>query len=327
MTKTTRSTSAHTRQTDTKPLADFEDFMRTGQPGRGRRGALIPTAPLVLLPVGVGIADLLNALPYSMGTVLSGVLAVFVVGGIVLAERNAHRSGPPGVDWASADAYRHRLMADQSPEIRAVLSSVQRTIRNRFRAADVVHLYAMRPEPQHEQTCTIDTGGCQCAPLRLSAALIPYRRHPILMFGERLLAEPKAAAFVLAHEAHHARRGSRTPHRLLGAPLLAGWLALGLTMPPHLLILVAPAVWVVVTATQWADELVADVVAARAVGPDVARCYWALVRSARPRPRGVSGALTAVGWLFSPHPPFSVRAALTTRIPSRTPGSSGSPRT
>ncbi|WP_067460703.1 hypothetical protein [Actinomadura macra] len=291
--------------------------MRNGQLSGGRRGSLLPIAPLVLLPVGGGIADLLGALPHSMGTVLSAVLAAAVVVGIVLAERKEHRTGPNGVDWATATAYQHQLMADQPPETRAVLGDVQRTLRRRFRAADGVYLYVMRPDADHEQVCTIDNGGCPCARMRLSAALIPYRRRPLVVFGERLLAEPEMAAFVLAHEAHHARRMSRTLRRMLGAPLLAGWLALGLTVPPHLLALVAPAVWAVATGVQWADELAADVAAARGTGPDVARQYWALVRSARTRPHGVSRVLTVVARLFSPHPPFSLRAALTARIPRK----------
>ncbi|MFI0411837.1 hypothetical protein [Actinomadura sp. 3N508] len=301
-----------------KPDArNFEDAMRVQLQKARVSVGLAAIAPLVLLPLGCGASALLGLLPSPLGAVLSIVLAAAAVGGVVLGVVIGYRTGPvKNVDWDTATAYERRLTEPLAHDVRVVLAEAQHRVRRRTPHAFGAHLYVMRPDPSHrEESCTIDAGGCVCAPYRLSAALLPSRRHPVLVIGERLLTVPHTLlAFVLAHETHHARRASRTLHLLLDLPSLACWLALGLLVPPPLLLIAVPALWLVTTAARWGDELRADVAAVRAVGPAAARDYWAVVQDARPSRVGVSKVLSAIARPLAPHPPFSLRVALAARI-------------
>ncbi|TYB47808.1 hypothetical protein [Actinomadura chibensis] len=295
-------------------MRDFEDVGRGVGADVDRAaapGAQMPAVTLLLL--GAGARALLGLLPAPLGAapplVLGAVVVVAAVGGAVVT----YRTGPGrDVDWASADAYERDLLAEVPEDVGEVLVDAQTKIGGRMPTAAGVHLYVVRPA---HWPCAIDGGDCNCARTRLSATLVPSRRHPVLLIGHRLLDEPIMLAYVLAGEVAQAGRVPRTLHLLLGAPLLAAWFVLGVTGPPHLLAVLAPALWLVTTAVRWGVELRADILAASTTGPRVARDYWARVRAASPPPTRTSRLLE----LISTHPPIAVRAALTAHVPGRSP--------
>ncbi|MGH3238801.1 MAG: hypothetical protein ACRDNL_00375 [Spirillospora sp.] len=318
----TDTTSLPKPSRTTKPaLRSFEDAMRLRTQTAMASVLLALIAPLVLLPVGYGARALLGLLPSPVGAVLSIAVAAAAVAGVVLGAVIGYRTGPlMNVDWATADDYEREVTEPLGDDVRVVLADAQRKVRGRTRHAVGAHLYVMRPLPPHrEETCTIDAGGCACAQMRLSAALVPSRLHPVLVIGERLLNAPTLLAFVLAHEAHHARRASRTLNLLVGMPSVAAWLAVGLAVPSRLLLIASAALWLSTAAAHWGDELRADIAAVRAVGPAAARDYWTAVQDARPRQSSADKALHVIMWLLAPHPPIPVRAALAARIPGPSP--------
>jgi Zn-dependent protease with chaperone function len=154
--------------------------------------------------------------------------------------------------------------------------------------------------------------------MRVNAAVLPNRRHSVILVGDRLLDEPAALAYVLAHEVNHVRRPWLLVYGALQVVTLAGWLGMGLILPWHALVVVAPVVWVATMLLNWVNELAADY-AARTTGPDAARAFWTMLRAARPTRTGLSRLTGTVMAVLAPtHPPITLRAALADRIAHRT---------
>ena len=300
---------------------DFAEAMhalyvvKDGHAAAKHRALIIPA---VLLVFGGGIGSAARMLlPPAWAVPATGLLAVLLTAWAVLAACLSYQTGPlQRVDWDTADDYQQRLIAGLSPDARTILARVQQQIRRRFPAAQGVHLYCPDRLPEHE--CTIDAGGCDCVRMRVNAGVLPNRTRPIIVVGDRVLAEPAALSYVLAHETNHTRRPWRQLHSLQQVLFLAGWLSMGLTLPWRTLAIVAPAVWLTALALNWANELAADIAAARATGPTAARAYWTMLRAARPTRTGLSRLTGAVMAVLAPtHPPMTWRAALADRIAHR----------
>jgi Zn-dependent protease with chaperone function len=153
--------------------------------------------------------------------------------------------------------------------------------------------------------------------MRFNAAVLPNRRHPIIVVGDRLLEQPAALAYVLAHERNHVRRPWLQVYFLLQLVIVAGFPGMGLVLPWRVLVIVAPAVWAATMLLSWVNELAADV-AARTTGPEGARSFWAMRRAARPTRTGLSRLTGALATVLAPtHPPMALRAALADRIAHR----------
>lgn len=314
----TRSIGARATQPAAAKAAElrtFDDAMRTGIRKSTRIAPFAAAIPLLTLLIGAGAGGVLRLLPAPADTVVPTGLAVLLVTGALAGLRGSVRKPPlPRVDWSTADTYGQHLTAALSPVTRAVLTTARAKVLDRCPAATRVHLYVMGAEPGHAQSCTVDSGGCRCAPLRWSAALLPHPRSPILTIGERLLDHPRLLDFALTHEAAHARCASRTLHILMAAPLTVTALALGLMISPHHLPVALPVLWLLPAALRWLDELRADTTAVRTVGPATAIEYWTKVRSAHPHPTGISRAKTIARALITPHPPIAVRVAAAKRV-------------
>ncbi|WP_395108109.1 hypothetical protein [Actinomadura sp. SCN-SB] len=277
-------------------------------------GALL--LPIMLLLVGAGLGTLIRALTSpTVGTVVTVSAAAALTAVIVVATVLAHWSGPdPRIDWATAAPYQQRLTEGLPDQVRHLLTAAQARVQRHRPAALDVYLFSPRALDEHARICTLDTGyGCPCWVVRINACVAPARSHPVLVVGDRLLTQPDALAFVLAHEVHHARRPWWALRLALGGPVLLGWLPLGLAVPGRHLLVIAPAVWAVTMLLRWIDELAADVAAARTTAPGTARTWWALYRESRPKPQRRARQLF-FQVLAPAHPPVTLRAALTTRI-------------
>ncbi|MEU8346642.1 M48 family metalloprotease [Spirillospora sp. NPDC048832] len=315
-------TTSLTAPAKTSPLlGDFAEAMhakyvaKDGHKASKRRILIIPA---LLLTVGTGLGAAARAgLPPTWATAATGPLAALVAGWTVLAFWVAFRVDPlRDVDWATADTYEQKLTSGLHPDARAALAHAQDQVRQQLPAAARVHLYSPDQLPSHE--CTMDTTGCDCARMRVNAAVLPNRRHPVILVGDRLLDEPAALAYVLAHEINHVRRPWLLVYGALQVITLAGWLGMGLILPWHTLVLVAPVVWVATMLLNWVNELAADI-AARTTGPDAARAFWTMTRAARPTRTGLSRLTGTVMAVLAPtHPPITLRAALADRIAHRT---------
>ncbi|MFI0484330.1 hypothetical protein [Actinomadura sp. 9N215] len=274
----------------------------------------IPIVPALILTSGAVVGGAARmGLPPSWATAVTGALAVLVGAWAVLVVYVNHLGDPlPGVDWSSADDYEQRLVADLRPVARTVLTRTQDRVRRRLPAAEGVHVYCLDRPPEHQ--CALDTTGCDCARTRLYAAVLPNRRHPIILVGDRLLEQPTALAYALAHEAHHVRRPWRQVAIAVQLVSLAGWLGMGLILPPRALVVAAPTVWMATLLLNWISELAADAAASTAE-PDAARGFWRMLRAALPAPTGRAQLTTAVIAVLGPtHPPMALRAALAARI-------------
>lgn len=281
----------------------------------GKRMILI--VPALFLAIGIGLGSAARAgLSPALASTVTCALAALITGWTVSAFWVAFRASPlKDLDWATADTYERELTSDLHPDVRAVLARAQEQVARLLPAADRVHLYSPDRLPDHE--CTLGTTGCDCARMRVNAAVMPNRRRPIILVGERLLDQPSTLAYVLAHEVNHIRRPWLLVHSALQVVIVAGWLGMGLVIPWHTLVVVAPAVWVATMAVNWVNELAADY-AARSVGPDAARAFWTMARAARPTRTGwarLTGTVMAV--LTPTHPPMTWRAALADRIAHR----------
>ncbi|WP_395111339.1 hypothetical protein [Actinomadura sp. SCN-SB] len=318
------STSPHAHQSaeGTAPppkgkLRDFAEIMqqqfKTALRGHAL-GALL--LPLLLLLVGAGLGTLIRALTApTVGTVVTTVAAAALEAMIVVATVIAYRRGPdPSIDWATAAPYQQRLTEGLPDQVRHLLAGAQARVQRQRPVALDVYLFSPRISDEHARICTLDTGyGCPCWGGRINACVVPARLHPVLVVGDRLLAQPEALAFVLAHEVHHARRPWFGLRLVLGGPVLLGWLPLALAVPGRHLLVIAPAVWAATMLLRWIDELAADVAAARTTPPGTARTWWELYRESRPRPR--RRARQFLFQVLAPaHPPVTLRAALTTQI-------------
>jgi Zn-dependent protease with chaperone function len=301
-------------------LGDFAEAMharyvaKDGHKASKRRILIVPA---LLLAVGIGLGAAARAgLSPTWASMVTGVLAALIAGWAVSAFWVAFRVDPlRDVDWATADTYEQELTSGLHPDARAALARAQDRVRGRLPCADRVHLYSPDQLPEH--ACTLDTTGCDCARMRVNAAVLPNRRHPVILVGDRLLDEPAALAYVLAHEVNHVRRPWLLVHGALQVITLAGWLGMGLILPWHTLVIVAPVVWAATMLLSWVNELAADV-AARPTGPDAARSFWTMRRAARPTRTGLSRLTGTVTALLAPtHPPMALRAALADRIAHR----------
>ncbi|TMR30881.1 M48 family metalloprotease [Actinomadura geliboluensis] len=273
--------------------------------------------PILLLTVGIGLGAAARAgLSPTWASTVTGALAALIAGWSVWALWVAFRVDPlRDVDWATADTYEQELTFGLHPDARAALARAQDQVRRRLPFADRVHLYSPDQLPKHD--CTLDKTGCDCARMRVNAAVLPNRRHPVILVGDRLLDEAAALAYVLAHEVNHVRRPWLLVYGALQVVTLAGWLGMGLVLPWHVLVVVAPVVWVATMLLSWVNELAADI-AARTTGPDAARAFWTMLRAARPTRAGLSRLTGAVMAVLAPtHPPITLRAALADRIAHR----------
>lgn len=273
--------------------------------------------PALFLTVGIGLGSAARAaLSPTLASTVTIALAALFAGWTVSSVYTTFRYGAlRKVDWPSAYVYEQRLISGLPPDTRAVLARAQRQILQRFPSASRVHLYSPDQLPKHD--CKLDTTGCDCARMRVNAAVMPSRRHPVIVVGDRLLAEPAALEYVLAHEANHVRRPWLLVYGLMLVIMLAGWLVMGLVLPGDVLVVVAPIVWVATMLLSWANELAADY-AARSVGPDAARAFWTMLRAARPTRTGWSRLTGTVMAVLAPtHPPIRWRAALAERIAHR----------
>ncbi|MGI5206208.1 M48 family metalloprotease [Spirillospora sp. CA-108201] len=273
--------------------------------------------PALLLAVGIGLGAAARAgLSPAWASTVTGALAALIAGWAVSAVCVTFRASPlRGVDWTTADAYEQELTSGLHPDVRAALARAQDHVRRRLPFADRVHLYS--PEHLPEHACALDTTGCDCARMRVNAAVMPNRRHPVIVVGDRLLDKPAALAYVLAHEVNHVRRPWLLIYGVLQVVILAGWLGMGLILPWHTLVVAAPVVWVTTMLLSWVNEIAADI-AARTTGPDAARAFWTMLRAARPTRTGLSRLTGAVMAVLAPtHPPITLRAALADRIAHR----------
>lgn len=273
--------------------------------------------PVLHLAIGIGLgAAARAALSPALASTVSAAVAALIAGWTVSSVYRTFRIGSlRNVDWATASDCEHKITCGLHPDTRAVLARAQRQILQRFPAASRVHLYSPDRLPEHD--CTLDTTGCDCARLRVNAAVMPSRRHPIILVGERLLDQPSTLAYVLAHEVNHIRRPWPLVHGLILVIMMAGWLGMGLILPWRALVVAAPVVWVATMLLSWVNEIAADY-AARSTGPDAARAYWTMLRAARPTRTGwarLTGAVMAV--LAPTHPPIRWRAALADRVAHR----------
>ncbi|MGI5204712.1 hypothetical protein ACQEU6_24410 [Spirillospora sp. CA-108201] len=280
-----------------------------------RRRILIVPALLLASGTGLGIAARALLSP-TWATVVTGALAAMIGAWAVLGVWVGFRADPlQCVDWATADAYEQQLTTGLHPDTRAALDRAQERIRQRFPAADRVHVYSPDRLPDHH--CTLDTTGCDCARMRLNAGVLPNRRHPIIVVGDRVLDKPAVLAYVLTHETNHVRRPWLQLNHLLAVVGLAGWLSMGLLLPLPALMAVAPVVWAATMLLCWTNELAADA-AARTTGPDAARAFWTMCRAAQPTRTGLSRLTGAIAAFLAPtHPPMALRAALADRIAHR----------
>jgi hypothetical protein len=302
-------------------LGDFAEAMHAKYVAKdghkaGKRRILI--IPALLLTIGIGLGSAARAgLSPPWATAVTGALAALIAGWTVLAFWVTFLLDPlRDVDWATADTYGQDLTSGLHPDVRAALARAQDQVRRRLPFADRVHLYSPDQLPEH--ACTLDTTGCNCARRRANAAVLPNRRHPVILVGDRLLNEPAALAYVLAHEVNHVRRPWLLVYGALQVVTLAGWLGMGLILPWHALVVVAPVVWVATMLLNWVNELAADY-AARTTGPDAARAFWTMLRAARPTRTGLSRLTGTVMAVLAPtHPPITLRAALADRIAHRT---------
>ncbi|MEU4827744.1 hypothetical protein AB0H37_38270 [Actinomadura sp. NPDC023710] len=233
---------------------------------------------------------------------VTGALTALVGAWAVLAVCMIFRVGLlRGVDWATADDYEQQLIAGLDPDARAALTHAQHQVLRRFPAAASVHVY--RPDQLPGHRCTLDTAGCDCARSRFNAAVLPNRRHPVIVVGDRLLDQPAALAYVLAHETNHVRRPWLQVFLLLQLVSLGGWAVLGLMLPWPTLLTAAPALWGATLLLRWTNEFAADI-AARTTGPDAARQFWTMLRAVRPASTGLSRLSTATVAVLAPsHPP------------------------
>ncbi|MFG1858478.1 M48 family metalloprotease [Actinomadura geliboluensis] len=281
----------------------------------GKRRILI--VPVAHLAIGIGVGTAARAaLSPAVASTVTTAAAALIAGWTVSSVYRTFRNGSlRNVDWATAPVYEQNLTSGLHPDTRAVLARAQRQILQRSPAASRVHLYSPDQLPEHD--CTLDTTGCDCARMRVNATVMPSRRHPVLVVGDRLLDQPAALAYVLAHEVNHVRRPWPLVYGLILVIMMAGWLGMGLVLPWRTLVVVAPVVWAATMTMSWVNELAADY-AARPTGPDAARAYWTMLRAARPTPTGwarLTGAVMAV--LTPTHPPITLRAALADRIAHR----------
>ncbi|MFF5264643.1 hypothetical protein ACFY4C_37445 [Actinomadura viridis] len=305
-------------KTSPAPLGqqDFEEVMRTKIKENHRRvyGSLRLLVPLMFLLVGAAAGWGIRALAPAWTAVLPA--AVFMGLAVVAIVREYWTGGPlKRVDWSTADAYEQQLAERLSAASHeALLQARDAVLRNRPTAVQA-HFYEMRFSA-HQQVCT--GRGCPCFETRFNAAVLPARARPVIVIGDLLLAEPAAARYVLAHEAHHIRRPWMHIRLALSVPAMAGWLALGLLTPPDLLIVLAPVLWVVILAVQWVDELAADVAAARATGRHEARSFWNLLQAMRRSSSRWQRVIATVLTTMAPmHPPIALRAAIADRFTRR----------
>lgn len=313
-------TTSPTAPAETPSLGDFAAAMHAkyvAKDGHKATKRMILIVPALLLAVGIGLGAAARAgLPPAWASAVTGTLAALIAGFAGWAVGVAFRADPlRDVDWATADTYEQELTAGLHPDARAVLARAQEQVARLLPAADRVHLYSADGLPKH--ACTLDTTGCDCARMRVNAAVMPNRRHPVILVGDRLLGEPAALAYVLAHEVNHVRRPWLLVYQLLQIVTLAGWLVMGLILPLHDLVVVAPVVWAATMTMHWVNELAADY-AARTAGRDAARAFWTMLRAARPTRTGLSRLTGGVMAVLAPtHPPVALRAALADRIAHR----------
>jgi hypothetical protein len=311
----------------TSRLGDFDQAMRQEFSGALKaQGLLMLVLPLLVLLAAAGIGHALRLLPWAwLGTLLTAAPAVVVLGLGAMALRTAHRSEPfKNVDWASADTYRQQLEQKVPPGVGQTLAWALAQVQHCLPHAVSVHPWVARPGPEHQKICTIDTSaGCACAMVRITSAVRVNRSRPILVIGDRLLDHPAALEYVLAHETHHVRRPWLHLRLFLGWFGLLGWLAVGLVLPPAQLVVIAPLVWLATMVLRWADQIAADIAAARITGAGAARAYWDLVRAAHSASAGRSGwrsrlLRVSAAVMMPTHPPSALRSGISTRIGSGT---------
>ncbi|MEU8309802.1 hypothetical protein AB0C84_40150 [Actinomadura sp. NPDC048955] len=272
---------------------------------------------LLLTGLGLGARAGMDLLSSPLATRLPLATALAIVVGELLKSFAAYHRGPiKNVDWATADDYERDLVEAAHPNVRIALKDAQRTVRGHMPRVEGVHPYVVRPDPGHARQCTFDSGYCSCRPLRAEVTLMPGRRRVVLAIGDKVLEQPKSLSFLLSHAASRTGFTSRLLHVLPNGPLVAGWLALGLAVPPRFLLLAVPALLLITGALYWVDELRADAAASRAVGPAAAPQHWRRVRqihhSNLTRP-----SLHMIARLRIQRPPGLLRAALAARTHSR----------
>ncbi|MEU4820256.1 hypothetical protein AB0H37_00100 [Actinomadura sp. NPDC023710] len=272
---------------------------------------------LLLTGLGVGARAGIGLLPSPLATRLPLAVALVVVIGALLKCFAGYHWGPvKNVDWATADAYERDFIAAAPPVVRTALRGAQRMVRDHMPHVVGVYPYVVRPDPCHERECTFSSGCCSCRPLRAEVTLMPGRRRVVLAIGDKVLEQPTSLSLLLPHTASHARVTSRLLRVLPSGPFVAGWLVLGLAVPPRVLLFVVPALLLITGALCWADELRADAAASQAVGPDAARGHWELVRLHR-HGRHAIELLHMVARLRIQQPPGQLRAELAVRTHSR----------
>ncbi|NEA27620.1 hypothetical protein [Actinomadura bangladeshensis] len=315
-------TTSPTAPAQTPPLqGDFAEAMHAkyvAKDGLAADKRKVLIIPALLLAAGTGLgAAARTGLPPTWATVVTVTLAALIGVFGVAAVCLLHCHEPLlDVGWNTADTCEEKVASSLSPDVRAALAQAQAQVHRRLPAADRVHIYVPDQLPEHP--CTLDTTGCRCAGQRLNAAVLPNRSHPIIKVGDRLLDEPAALAYVLAHEINNVRRpGYNSASCYRCSPWSAGW-RWGSSSPLPTLAIVAPAVWATTIILNWANEIAADV-AARTTGPDAARSYWTMRRTACPTRTGLSRITGAVAAVLAPtHPLMAMRAALADRIAYRT---------
>lgn len=296
------------------PAADLRDFaaamharfIAKNVRGAGQRLTLI--IPVVQVAVGAVIGGAARMmLPPAWAALVTCALAALVGAWAVTGVRTLRRNGlVQDVDWETAASYEEQLLDGLPANVRGILARTRGRVRRHLPPGTEIHVYCPGEVPERR------------ALMRVNAAVAPAgEQHAVILVGDRLLASPPALAYALTHEVNHLRRSWRRVVAVLQVIAVGGWIALGLAVPLHALLVAAPALWAMSIAARWADEFAADA-AARSTGRDAARAYWSLLRAARAR-TGLSRLTGAVAAVLAPtHPPVTLRAALAVRAGSRT---------
>lgn len=242
--------------------------------------------PAILIGVGSGVRAWAGAGTAAVVALADVMIAVGVAG---------WRSGRdlPGVDWNSAHEYERTLNLPGQAEFLIARAAV--TLRRRLKVTRV-HVF--------RNTCPHPTTDCACTQ-PISAAILPGRRHPLLIVGDRLLANPPQLEFVLAHELHHITPARLRSKKLIRAAMIDGWLIVGLLTPPAWLPLAVLAWWLLLLAWRWAEEIACDIAAARTHGAGAESFFNTVQATAtrQPRKRRIARALVSL------HPPLWLRRA------------------
>ncbi|MFD0856772.1 hypothetical protein ACFQ07_31355 [Actinomadura adrarensis] len=301
-----------------REIEDFDEAMQAlNAQARNVHAYLVLVLPVVLVLVGAGVAALVR---WLAAPTAAAVITVALGGAVLLlgvrAERFAYGFGQlPRLDWDSARDYQGRLFEQLSEESGSALDSGLDRI---YAGRRTVPVYAWKApvKDKHARVCTINRGGCSCWRRRVGGFVVAGRGRTLVVVGDRLVSDPAALRFVLAHESRHVKGLSLLLQRALGVPLRFAWLALGLAVAGAYLLGVTLAVLGASIVLRWADELVADVAAARHSRSGDGLAYWSMVKRARP-PRAWWTALL-VSVLTPTHPPIWLRAWLAARVQPQT---------